>query len=648
MSEARSFGARLRELRIKARLTQRELAQQIGVDFSYLSKIENGALPPPSEKVILRLAEVLKADKDELLLLAGRIPADIAELLKNKKALQLLRAQRKLVAESREGSLIGVIKNMVNPKALRNFAKVALAITLVVAIGASLWFAVPTKALQIVITPPAPGNLGTTHSFTVKVTIENAELLPLTALHMYIYKSDDRAHFEATLADLPLHAGFKVYTSTVPTGGGAATVSATEGTGWSFTLAPGGGSVTFHETAFTWPGTVSGYAYALPAEPVSMTYSVLWTSPSNWPPGSYEVETKIVAVDLRTLTQTSDPFTLSAPPAEGGGPVGVGGGVVGDKRITSLLGIIAESGRLLEDVEAPSVDIKAKVYIAKGTICKNASGSFLSSIIIEDLVSPPAAPPNTQIIGKVYDMWPDGATFEPPADLIVRYDESLLPKGFAEKNLVIASWDKGKSQWVELESAIDPDANTITAKVSHFTAFTILAHTRPAAFTTSDLTIISAEVNIGEKVTITVSVKNTGDLTGTYKVTLKVNDEVVESKEVSLIGGASQRVSFTTSKTTAGTYNVSVDGQAGKFVVKPPPAPPPPPTPTPTPAPPPTPTPTPVPKPPVPTPTPAPPVPPPAPAPPPGVNWGLIAGIAVATMIVVGLVLWLLAFRRRY
>jgi len=648
MSEARSFGARLRELRIKARLTQRELAQQIGVDFSYLSKIENGALPPPSEKVILRLAEVLKADKDELLLLAGRIPADIAELLKNKKALQLLRAQRKLVAESREGSLIGVIKNMVNPKVLRNFAKVALAITLVVAIGASLWFAVPTKALQIVITPPAPGNLGTTHSFTVKVTIENAELLPLTALHMYIYKSDDRAHFEATLSDLPLHTGSKVYTS-AQTNGGAATVSATEGTGWSFTLAPGGGSVTFHETAHSWPGPVSGYAYAFPPGPVSMTYSVLWTSPSNWPPGSYKVETKIVTVDPNiTLTETSTSFTLSAPPAEGGGPVGVGGGVVGDKRITSLLGIIAESGRLLEDVEAPSVDIKAKVYIAKGTICKNASGSFLSSIIIEDLVSPPAAPPNTQIIGKVYDMWPDGATFEPPADLIVRYDETLLPKGFAEKNLVIASWDKGKSQWVELESAIDPDANTITAKVSHFTAFTILAHTRPAAFTTSDLTIISAEVNIGEKVTITVSVKNTGDLTGTYKVTLKVNDEVVESKEVSLIGGASQRVTFTTSKTTAGTYNVSVDGQAGKFVVKPPPAPPPPPTPTPTPAPPPTPTPTPVPKPPVPTPTPAPPVPPPAPAPPPGVNWGLIAGIAVATMIVVGLVLWLLAFRRRY
>ncbi|MQY72258.1 MAG: helix-turn-helix domain-containing protein, partial [Dehalococcoidia bacterium] len=75
--EVQVFGARVRELRILAGLTQRELAEKIGVDFSYLSKIENGVLPPPSEKVILRLAEALNADKDELITLAGRIPADI-------------------------------------------------------------------------------------------------------------------------------------------------------------------------------------------------------------------------------------------------------------------------------------------------------------------------------------------------------------------------------------------------------------------------------------------------------------------------------------------------------------------------------------------------------------------------------------------
>ena len=63
--EAQEFGAKLRELRQKLGLTLRELADKVGIDFTYLSKIENGVLPPPSEKVISKLAGVLGADKDE-------------------------------------------------------------------------------------------------------------------------------------------------------------------------------------------------------------------------------------------------------------------------------------------------------------------------------------------------------------------------------------------------------------------------------------------------------------------------------------------------------------------------------------------------------------------------------------------------------
>ncbi len=92
--DTKEFGTRLRELRKQAGLSQRELANKIGVSFSYLSKIENGVMPPPSERVILRLAEVLNADKDGLMLLAGRIPSDIAQILKTQKALQLLRSDR--------------------------------------------------------------------------------------------------------------------------------------------------------------------------------------------------------------------------------------------------------------------------------------------------------------------------------------------------------------------------------------------------------------------------------------------------------------------------------------------------------------------------------------------------------------------------
>lgn len=58
-------------------MSQRELATRAGIDFTYLSKIENARMEPPSEKVILKVAEALDADPDELVLLAGKIPSDI-------------------------------------------------------------------------------------------------------------------------------------------------------------------------------------------------------------------------------------------------------------------------------------------------------------------------------------------------------------------------------------------------------------------------------------------------------------------------------------------------------------------------------------------------------------------------------------------
>jgi transcriptional regulator with XRE-family HTH domain len=71
------FAEKLRELRQAKNLSQRALASVVGVDFTYLSKIENEKLnfaQYPSEDLILKLAEALDADADELLLLAEKIP----------------------------------------------------------------------------------------------------------------------------------------------------------------------------------------------------------------------------------------------------------------------------------------------------------------------------------------------------------------------------------------------------------------------------------------------------------------------------------------------------------------------------------------------------------------------------------------------
>ena len=84
----RKFRLRIRELRDEAGLSLRHVAARVGVDFSYLSKIENGVLPPPSEAVIARLAEVLQTDKDGLMGLAEKVPADLLRSLKERATLE--------------------------------------------------------------------------------------------------------------------------------------------------------------------------------------------------------------------------------------------------------------------------------------------------------------------------------------------------------------------------------------------------------------------------------------------------------------------------------------------------------------------------------------------------------------------------------
>ena len=74
------FGERLRELRKAKNLSQRTLGSQVGVSFTYISKVENEKLDfgdYPSEELICKLAKALDVDEDELLILAEKIPGQI-------------------------------------------------------------------------------------------------------------------------------------------------------------------------------------------------------------------------------------------------------------------------------------------------------------------------------------------------------------------------------------------------------------------------------------------------------------------------------------------------------------------------------------------------------------------------------------------
>jgi transcriptional regulator with XRE-family HTH domain len=99
MATNQTFGQRIRELRKAKHLTQRDLAERVasrlreedrrGFDVTYLSKIENDRLPPPSTMAIMQLAKELDTHSDELLALAGKAPLDLGQMLKESEAARL-------------------------------------------------------------------------------------------------------------------------------------------------------------------------------------------------------------------------------------------------------------------------------------------------------------------------------------------------------------------------------------------------------------------------------------------------------------------------------------------------------------------------------------------------------------------------------
>jgi transcriptional regulator with XRE-family HTH domain len=95
------------------RFSVRQVAARIGVQPSYLSKVERGEQPPPSEAKVVALAKELQEDPDVLLALAGKISGDLKAIIEKRPQLfsQLIRelknmpdhAVLRLVREVRDG-----------------------------------------------------------------------------------------------------------------------------------------------------------------------------------------------------------------------------------------------------------------------------------------------------------------------------------------------------------------------------------------------------------------------------------------------------------------------------------------------------------------------------------------------------------------
>jgi hypothetical protein len=178
-------------------------------------------------------------------------------------------------------------------------------------------------------------------------------------------------------------------------------------------------------------------------------------------------------------------FTTAKPSSGGGGGGGSSSGGGGkssssaSKQQTVKLngfttaGLITDaSGKVLSSVQLKTEDGKMILDVAQGTVLQGNSGAALDTISASP-ASSPLEPPAESVTITQYSFGPEAARFSPYLTLTFTYDPASLPEGVAEEALSLAYWNG--SQWVNLPAQVDGEARTVSAKITHFSEYALLA-----------------------------------------------------------------------------------------------------------------------------------------------------------------------------
>jgi len=141
----------------------------------------------------------------------------------------------------------------------------------------------------------------------------------------------------------------------------------------------------------------------------------------------------------------------------------------------------------------------------------------------------------------------------------------------------------GTSVETEMVTLMPGETETVTWTVSEATAGTYSVEVNgltgtftveepepepePANIVYHSIAVSPSSVEVGNPVTVTVTLDNTGELIGIETVELYVNDVMEDSDTTSIVGGGTDSVTFQVTKDTAGTYTVEAGGETATFTV---------------------------------------------------------------------------------
>ena len=124
--------------------------------------------------------------------------------------------------------------------------------------------------------------------------------------------------------------------------------------------------------------------------------------------------------------------------------------------------LLDSEGRLITRAELASDDGTVILSIDKGTRLLDGDGKPLSSILVKTEQELLPLTEDAYIVGTVYSLEPQDATFNAPLKLTLSYDAQEIPEGVREDDVYIVPYDENTGWGSYSYKGVESDKNRVT------------------------------------------------------------------------------------------------------------------------------------------------------------------------------------------
>jgi len=238
---------------------------------------------------------------------------------------------------------------------------------------------------------------------------------------------------------------------------------------------------------------------------------------------------------------------------------------------------IGVDGTLAESLALSDAGGNFAINIDSGTKVTGSNGVQLSQIELTITEESIVVPDDIVILSSTYrltgytrGMKATRINFDPFATLTIRYDPSDLPENVFLPFIAIYTDDEG---FVRLQPPPDSTVGFGEAKalIYHASLFVVATEVAPpppplpARFEASNLTINPQQAQLGQPVTISLTITNEGAIEGSSELHLIIDGIVRMVKEITLAGKGSETLTFEVSNLAVGKHQVKIAGLTEQF-----------------------------------------------------------------------------------